>query len=223
MQIVVTGASRGIGLELTKQALEKKSTVLAIARNPKDSKGLQELLKKYPETLQTLQVDLQDPEAMMKISSALKGWKQVDVLINNAGIYQKGETTEDFLKSFHVNSVIPYFVTKTLFPKLKKSQNPKVIQISSLMGSVQDNRGGGSTVYRSSKAALNMINKNISLEEKDIVSIVMHPGWVKTDMGGAGAAVEVLDSAAGIWKVIDGLTLKDSGSFIDFQGKHLPY
>ena len=122
-----------------------------------------------------------------------------------------------------MNSVVPYLITKAVVPKLKKGQNPKVIQVSSLMGSVQDNQSGGSTAYRASKSALNMINKNISLEEKDITAIVVHPGWVKTDMGGQGAAVEIPESASGIWKVIDGLSLKDSGSFIDFRGKHLPY
>ena len=95
--------------------------------------------------------------------------------------------------------------------------------MTSMMGSIADNTSGGSYAYRASKAALNMINKSLSVDNSWLTTVVVHPGWVKTDMGGAGAPVEPRASALGIWKLVRGLKMKDSGHFFDFHGKELPW
>jgi len=223
MNVVITGASRGIGLELASLALGRGDRVLAVARKPEESPELRALRNKYPNTLEVAAIELTDAGACEALSEALSEWKSVDVLINNAGVYLKGDGTEDFLMSFHVNSVVPFQVTKELLPKLRKSAEPKVAQITSLMGSIEDNESGGSHAYRASKAALNMISKCFARDEKWLISTVIHPGWVQTRMGGSGAETSVAVSAAGIWEVIRKLASADTGSFFDFEGQRLPW
>src|SRR5262249_2933625 len=122
-----------------------------------------------------------------------------------------------------VNSVVPFEMTQALLPYLKKSKQPKVIHITSLMGSIEDNSSGGYYAYRASKAALNMINKSLTRDHSWLTSVVMHPGWVQTDMGGPQAPTSTRDSAQGIWQVINGLGSEKSGHFYDFKGKELPW
>jgi len=223
MNVVITGASRGIGLELVREALGKGDRVLAVARKPDDSKGLAALKKQYSEKLEVCAADVGNPEAGDKIAAAISEWPGVDVLINNAGIFKKETKLPDFLESFQVNSVAPFNITRALLPKLRKSQSPRVVQITSLMGSIDDNSSGGSYAYRASKSALNMLNKCLAVENEWLTTIVMHPGWVKTDMGGTGAPIEIPESVGGIWKVARGLKSSDSGHFFDFRGKSLPW
>ncbi|MGZ3723043.1 MAG: SDR family oxidoreductase [Bdellovibrionales bacterium] len=223
MNVVVTGASRGIGLELVKESLAKGDQVLAVARNPKDSPGLAELQKKFANQLSVCAMDVASPEAAEQILNAVAAWPEIDVVINNAGIFRKGEKLDDFIASFQVNSVAPFQITKALLPKLRKSSAPRAVQITSLMGSIDDNSSGGSCAYRASKAALNMLNKCLAVENDWLTTIVIHPGWVKTDMGGSGAPVDTPQSASGIWKVARELKKSDSGSFFDFRGKKLAW
>lgn len=223
MDVVITGASRGIGLELARLALENGDRVLAVARKPEESPELRALKSKHRDKLEVAAIELTDPSAGELLGEALAEWERVDVLINNAGVYHQGETTEDFLDSFHVNAVAPFLVTKALLPKLRKSPGPKAVQITSLMGSISDNESGGSYAYRSSKAALNMIMKTFSRSDPWLTSIVIHPGWVQTRMGGPEAPTPVATSAAGIWKVVRGLAKTDSGKFFDFEGHELPW
>lgn len=223
MNVVITGVSRGIGLELTRESLGKGDQVVAVARKPNESKDLVALQSQFPKTLQVLAADVGIPEAAQKIAAAVEAWPHVDVLINNAGVFQKGAKREDFLISFQVNTLAPYFISTALLPKLRKSAAAKIANITSLMGSIDDNTSGGMAAYRASKCALNMINKCLAVENEWLTTIVVHPGWVKTDMGGAAAPVETLDSVAGIWKIIRGLQLQDTGQFLDFRGKFLPW
>jgi NAD(P)-dependent dehydrogenase (short-subunit alcohol dehydrogenase family) len=223
MHILITGTSRGIGLELCKQALERGDQVMAIARDPKKSEGLQALQKKYSSTLSTAAVDITDPNAAKQIAASIYSWPHLDVLINNAGVYEQGETLEAFQKSFHVNSVAPLFITRALFSKLREAKNPKAVHLSSLMGSIEDNSSGGSYAYRASKTALNMINKCMTVEETWLSTAVLHPGWVQTDMGGKNAPTLIPESAAGLWNVITKLTSSESGSFYDYRGTHLAW
>jgi NAD(P)-dependent dehydrogenase (short-subunit alcohol dehydrogenase family) len=223
MNVVITGTSKGIGLELTKQALEKGYKVLALARKPHESSGLVELQKKHSSLLELAALDVADRDASDRMKDLTKKFSSIDILINNAGIYRGDDTAEEFLESFRVNSVAPLFMTRSLFSKLKESATPKVCHITSLMGSITDNDSGGSYSYRASKAALNMINKSLSRNEAWLTAIVVHPGWVKTDMGGAAAPTEVHESGSGIWKVIEKVKPTDSGSFYDFEGDSLPW
>lgn len=223
MNVVITGASRGIGLELCRLALEKGHTVMAIARKPKDSAGLNDLFVKFGENLHVVAADLQDTAAASVVTKELKGWDRVDLLINNAGVLRQGITPEDFMQSFQVNSVTPFLMIKALTPWLKKSASAKVANVTSLMSSVSDNKSGGYYAYRASKAALNMINKSLSRDLDWLTTFVVHPGWVKTEMGGTGAPVEPADSAKGIWQVMEKSGLAQSGRFFNFTGEELPW
>jgi NAD(P)-dependent dehydrogenase (short-subunit alcohol dehydrogenase family) len=221
MKIVITGTSRGIGLELTRQALQRGDTVIAVARKPEGSKGLTELKSKFSEQLQLLAVDMTDDEAPQKIAVAVG--KDLDVLINNAGVLLEGESANDFMESFRINSVAPFLLTKALLPALKNSKQPKVIQITSKMGSIDDNASGGHQAYRASKTALNMINKGIALDNPWLTTIVIHPGWVKTDMGGSSAPTLPADSARGIWEVALSLKPAQTGKFFEFTGREIAW
>lgn len=223
LKILITGASRGIGLELTRIGLEKGHEVMAVARDPGSSKGLQELNKKSGEKLRTLAVDVAEEAAAQRLREAVQAWGSLDLLINNAGVYMKDETAKDFLQSFRVNSIAPFLITRELLPLLKKSALPKVIHITSQMGSIADNTSGGSYAYRSSKAALNMINKSLTVDQPWLTTAVLHPGWVQTEMGGAGAPVKPRESAEGLWNVIESLSAETTGSFLTFQGQELPW
>lgn len=220
--IVITGTSQGIGLGLVKIALHEGHKVLAVARPSTHLQELKSLVDQHVANLHILEVDLNENGALEKISAATDSWEGIDVLINNAGIYRPDETTKDFLDTFETNTVTPYFLTRSLLPKLKQAKKPKAVYITSLMGSIEDNSSGGSHSYRASKAALNMIVKGLSIEEKSIGFLLLHPGWVKTNMGGERAPLTPADSAQGLWAEI----MKFGGmelSFRDYQGRSIPW
>lgn len=221
MKILITGTSRGIGLELTRQALQRGDSVVAIARTPESSKGLLELKKQFNGTLELVAMDVTSETAPQIIADVVG--KELDVLINNAGVLLNGENSSDFMESFRVNSVAPFLLTKALLPALKNSSQPKVIHITSKMGSIDDNTSGGYSAYRASKTALNMINKCISLDNPWLTSVVVHPGWVKTDMGGEAAPTLPDRSAKGIWEVALSLKPTQTGKFFEFTGKEIPW
>lgn len=217
MYIVITGASRGIGLELTRLALSDEHNVLAIARKPEESTELMKLRSDYPKC-EILKVDILEADAHQTIRDAIESWPKVDVVINNAGIYEKDLSIADFEKTFLTNTIKPFFITKALFDKLKKSERPLSLQISSQMGSLEDNKSGGSYSYRASKSALNMLFKSLSIDEKWLISLLVHPGWVQTRMGGSSAPLSVEDSASGIWNLIKKAKPSQSGNFISYRG-----
>jgi NAD(P)-dependent dehydrogenase (short-subunit alcohol dehydrogenase family) len=231
-QFVVTGASRGIGLELVSQALGatgEGNSVFALARDPASSPGLQSLLKKYPDSLRVFACDVTSEADTRRAAQELGAETVVDVLINNAGAYL--DSDEDFeelsmervLESLAVNSVSPMRVTRAFLPLLKRSKSAKLANITSLMGSIDDNTSGGSYGYRMSKTALNMFTRSFSRDYPSIVALTIHPGWVRTRMGGESAPTEADESARGILKVIAGATGKESGRFYDFEGDELPW
>jgi NAD(P)-dependent dehydrogenase (short-subunit alcohol dehydrogenase family) len=127
------------------------------------------------------------------------------------------------MASFAVNSVAPFEVTQALLPLLRKSSRPRVAHITSRMGSIADNGSGGYYAYRASKTALNMINMSLARDHAWLTTVVVHPGWVRTQMGGAEAPVEPQSSASGIWRLIEGLGRTDSGRFFDYTGNELPW
>lgn len=222
MNILITGVSKGIGLALTDEALQKGHHVFGVARHPEESHALMQLQKKH-NRLTVIKLELKEENAAEKLTKALVNCAHLDILINNAGIYEKESTKEAFMKSFEVNAYIPFMVTQALVPKLKPAHSPKVIHITSLMGSIEDNTSGGSCAYRTSKTALNMIHKCLSLEHKWLTCMAIHPGWVQTSMGGEEAPVTVEQSANGIWQEIEKITLAQSGCFKNYQGENLPW
>lgn len=223
MKTVITGTSRGIGLELTRLALTAGHEVIAVARQPEKAPGLLKLKGDFKDKLELVTADLQSTGAAETVAAMAQDWGVVDILVNNAGIMRQGTSRADFADSYLVNAVVPFEVTKALLPFLQKSKAPKVAQITSLMGSIGDNTSGGYYAYRSSKAALNMITMSLAKDHPNITFAVLHPGWVKTDMGGEQAPIAVTESAQGLWRVIEGLTPAKTGGFFDFRGKSLPW
>ena len=157
------------------------------------------------------------------------GVTAVDILINNAGVYLDDDVAFEsldskmILESFNTNSIGPIRVTQALLPLLKKARAPKVASVSSLMGSMADNKAGGAYAYRMSKAAVNMFTRSLAADEREMTVITLHPGWVKTDMGGDRAPLEPAKSAEGLWTVIESATPDDSGKFFNHAGRELPW
>ena len=224
----ITGASRGIGLEFCRQLLSRGQQVIAACRNPDGARELWELKSDYKSRFQYLALDVTDEKSVAEMARHLDG-VAIDVLINNAGVLRGAEENfanvsfSDVARSFDVNTLGPMRVTRALLPMLKLSKTPAVIHITSKMGSIADNTSGGYYGYRMSKTALNMFNKSFALEFPEITSVVMHPGWVKTEMGGAAAPLEADGSVAGMIQVIESLKLKDSGTFREYSGGEIAW
>jgi NAD(P)-dependent dehydrogenase (short-subunit alcohol dehydrogenase family) len=221
--VLITGANRGIGLEMARQFSERGYTVIGTARKPVEATDLKAL------KVRVEQLDVTDTASVQALAARLEG-VPIALLVNNAGVGgQRPDSFEntnfdEVAKTFDVNSLGPMRVTQALLPNLEAGEDKTVVQISSTMGSIEQNRGGYYG-YRASKAALNMFNKSLSAElgQRGYTCVVMHPGWVKTRMGGAAAPVEPEDSVAGMLKVIDGLSADDNGRFIDYQGNVIPW
>jgi len=223
--VVITGISRGIGLELAKSYLKNGDTVHGTIRKPNpDVEGLQ---KKFLGKLQVHTLDVTNASQVKSLGAMFEG--SVDLLINNAGALSGYQTKfselepDELSKIFDVNVNGPLRVTQALMPALQKASEPKLIHISSKVGSIADNAKGGAYAYRISKTALNMLSKNISLEFPQITNVVMHPGWAQTDMGGTDAPLTPENSAKGIAEVIAKLKKADTGGFFDYQGKEIPW
>lgn len=221
---VVTGTSRGLGAEFVRQLLDQGYEVHAVSR--KGGKSSTAFLK-------THEIDLESKEGPRSLAGALEG-RPITLLINNAGVFLDDSEVpfakldfEVLRKSFEVNTLIAGRVCQALLPNLEKASStqsrPKVVQITSLMGSIADNTGGGYYGYRVSKAALNMLNKSFAIDHPFLTAIVLHPGWVKTEMGGSEAPTLPADSVRGMLKVIDRATEQDSGKFFDFEGDTVPW
>ncbi len=233
--IFITGSSRGLGLEFTRQYLEKGETVLASCRNPDSAKELQELKHKYPVTLQIFKLDVTKEDERNKIFKEVKmNVSNIDILINNAGIVSGDEKKssvlgeiykEDFGKVFLVNSMAPLLMSEKFLPLLEKSDNAKIANITSLTGSIAKRNVGGKYSYASSKAALNMITKILSndLRDKGITTLAIHPGWIFTDMGGPNAPQQKEEPISMIIDLVERTEISDSGKFLDWQGNELPW
>jgi NAD(P)-dependent dehydrogenase (short-subunit alcohol dehydrogenase family) len=231
MRFVITGANRGLGLEFTRQLVERGDHVHATCRDLRAADALQALAHAHPELLRLHEVEVTDDTSVAALARDL-GSTPIDVLINNAGAHPKdghlGQLDLNAItQGFLINSVAPLRVTQALMPLLRAGQGHRIVHISSQMGSIADNRMGGAYGYRMSKAALNMANKSLSLElaqtDERFASIVLHPGWVQTDMGGEQAPLETETSIRSMLKVIDGLTPDANGKFLSWQGHELPW
>ncbi|BAW79654.1 short-chain dehydrogenase/reductase SDR [Candidatus Nitrosoglobus terrae] len=229
--LLITGANRGIGLEFAKQYAETGWQVLACCRHPDKAETLNKLASQHTGLFNIYALDITKFDQIEKLAIKLANQK-IDLLLNNAGIYSDtgniGFGTIDYeawIKAFMVNSMAPLKITEAFINQVANSQQKKVINITSKMGSIADNTSGGSYLYRSSKTALNMIVKNLSIDlmSRKITTAVLHPGWVQTDMGGPNALITVQQSVTGMRQVIEGLTLADSGKFYNYDGKEIPW
>lgn len=224
MNYLITGANRGIGLEFVKQLTSRGDTVFATCRTPAQAEELNALANEYQDLVTVLELDVADSKSVDNLLAALKqNDTKLDVLINNAGIYPQGGTLGEldydaFIKGFEVNSIAPLRLAEAILPLLTGAK--KVVNVTSQMGSIADNTSGGSYAYRMSKAALNMGFKSFAIDTqpKGVTSLVLHPGWVQTDMGGPNALITTEQSVEGMLKTIDEATLAQSGNFYGWKG-----
>ena len=221
--VLITGANRGLGLEFAREFSARGYHVIGTARNPEQAQELRAL------GAQVEQLDVADDASARTLAGKLKG-QAIDILINNAGIIGSSSnsiTDLDFNKmvnTYQVNALGPMRVTQALYKNLMLGKGRKVVDITSMMGSVTMNFGGAYD-YRASKAALNMLTNTLAKElgKDGFICVVIHPGWVQTDMGGSSAPVTPRESISGMIKVIDGLTKESNGKFYDYTGKEMPW
>ena len=228
--VLITGANRGLGFGFVKKFLEKNVKVFCTTRNISKSNDLMKYQKKYPNNLKICELDLAAENSSNVLSNFL-GDKPIDIFINNAGVigssnqHFKGVTSNSWLEVLKINLIAPLLITQSVIKNIEKSIDKKVYFISSKVGSIDDNRGGGMYIYRSSKTALNQVVKSLSIDLKPLgISVIsLHPGWVRTDMGGPNALISVEDSVDGMMSVISNTNIKNSGQFLNYDGNKLPW
>lgn len=225
--VLITGANRGIGLELTKQYAEAGWHVLACCREPKTATALNALASNHS-NINIYALDVADFKQIDALAQQLHN-VAIDVLINNAGVYPEGRLTDaevdNWLNGFKVNSIAPLKMAMAFTRHIAKSQLKKLATLSSKMGSIDDNTSGGSYMYRSTKTAVNSVMKSLSIDlmAHGIAVVTLHPGWVETDMGGPNALINTQTSVAGLRQVIDHLNLENTGKFIAYDGKEIAW
>lgn len=221
---VVTGANRGLGAEWVHQLLEAGWKVYAGYR-----KDLGRLAVLEHENLSVHQLDVVSNTSVQEFANNAP--QRIDLLINNAGVadgrWRNLTEIDDrwALEVLDINALGPVRVVKALYSKMSHDSLTKIGMVSSLMASIDDCHIGRSYAYRASKTALNMFTVSMKKEalEDNIAFVILHPGWVKTDMGGDRAPVEIPDSIAGMMRVLDTRTLQNSGEFVQFDGEILPW
>ncbi len=229
LTILITGANRGIGLELTEQFAEDGWQVLACCRNPADAGQLQALSERNP-SIELHALDVTNYQQMATLADQLSN-RPIDILLSNAGIYGSkgvgfGEVdAQEWRQVLEVNTIAPLMLVQTFVEQVAASQQKLVAVISSKVGSIADNSSGGSYIYRSSKTAVNQVVKSLSIDlaDRDISVITLHPGWVKTDLGGPNAEISTDESVSGLKSILQSAGLAQSGQFIEFNGNSIPW
>jgi len=228
--VLITGANRGLGLEFCRQYAAEGWNVIACSRNPDDAFDLNNLVNRHA-TIQLEQLDVSEFEQIDALSQKLSD-RCIDVLINNAGVYGDKKNGgfgqldyQAWTNSLLINTQAPVKMAEAFLEQIKRSDKKLIVNISSLMGSIADNTGGGSILYRSSKAALNAAMKSLAIELKDqsVGVLTFHPGWVKTDMGGPNGLINAEESISGMRALIENFSLDQSGSFVKYDGTPLPW
>ena len=218
---VVTGANRGLGFEMVRQLLQRPFTVHATYR-------VNQGLLSAHERLHLHRLDVRDGAAIAEMMEAIGG--PVDLLINNAGIADGRWSSVEAIdfdtaaEVMDVNALAPIRVTQAALPRLEE-KGGTVVMITSLMGSIADCMSGKSYAYRASKTALNMLTTAMKNELRDrgISVMLVHPGWVETDMGGPNAPIQAEESVAGIMARIEEQSMGMTGRFVDYTGQVLPW
>lgn len=220
--IFITGAGRGIGLELARVYSAAGYHVFASVRSVAQAKSLLSFAE-------LIELEVTDPASVAALHKAMEK-KTIDILINNAGIIgpdAQSTTNMDFvgfMKTLEVNTVAPLRIVQALLPALQRATSPKLATISSMMGSLSY-ASSDRVAYRASKAAANKVIQCLATDFKPLGIAVasLHPGWVRTDMGGASADIDVKTSAAGIKAVMDKLSLGTTGRFWNYDGSKLDW
>jgi len=228
--VLVTGANRGLGLEFARQYAAEGWQVFAACRSPDDASELKQLAAQSGGQVRVLPMDVTDTASVRASARELSG-QPIDLLLNNAGVM--GPRNERlgrldyaaWMKVLDTNSLGPMRVVEAFLENVARSQLKRIVTITSGMGSIADNTSGDSYAYRTSKAAVNMVMKSLSIDlaSRGITCVVMNPGWVRTDMGGPGGKLSPAESIKAMRKVIASLKPEDSGKFLNYNGGTYPW
>jgi len=227
--IVVTGANRGIGLALTRVLLTNGKTVVAICRRPEESSELKQLAVLHPEGLDLIKCDVNHETELAEAATRIqKRHGKLDVILNNAGIMPEAGD-ESILNidlgvlrlAYETNVLGAARVIRAFYPMLARSERPRILNVSSGLGSVSTKDDHGYYAYSISKAALNMLTRAVAHEfaPRGITTVVISPGWVRTDMGGEEAQLSPEESAESLAKAIDRIDPELNGQFLDRYGR----
>ena len=225
--VLITGANRGIGLAHAAAYLARGVRVIATARLPSQAQVLEALGRAHPDRLTILRFDARDPQAPAELKRAV-GDQPIDLLFNNAGLGHRAGfgalEAGEFMDVMAVNALAPLLLAQALIENVAASTRRLIANQSSQLGSIAE-ASGGAYAYRASKAALNMITKTLAgdLKSRGVTVIALHPGWVRTRMGGPSAPLDVEASVAGQQKIFADAHLDDSGKFFNYDGKPLPW
>ena len=230
-RILITGANRGLGFGLVQACVARGDHVFATCRVPAQAVELAEYLAQNPENLTLLPLDVTQGPSIAECAAQVKAQVDgLDLLINNAAINMGDEGLSEvhpdvLLKTLQVNAVGPVLVTRYFLDLLHKGEDPKIVNVSSEAGSITNMNRFRGYAYYGSKAAENMYTRALACDPQieGITVIAIHPGWVRTDMGGPNAHLSIPESAAGILRVSDGLRQEDSGKFYTWEGNTLPW
>lgn len=228
--ILITGSNRGLGLEWSSQYAQAGWRVFATCRYPEESEELGLLAEKHNK-LSIHRLDVTCDDQIGTLANDLRD-EPIDILLNNAGVYHEKYMSLDgpldydvWANTFQVNTMGALRTTRTVIKNLLRGEKRLVVAISSHMGSIAEIDSPGSYFYRSSKAALNAVMKGLSLElgPLKIGVLILHPGWVRTRMGGPDAPLSAKDSVRGMRALVDGFTLAKTGRFFRYNGTEIPW
>lgn len=201
---LITGANKGIGLEFVRQLKERGYYIFGCCRTPEEASELNEVADEI------IQLDVTNDKDIESLKQTLNN-RPIDLLVNNAGVNGEKNVTignitrENFVNLLNVNCISVVKLCDALLPNLLSSEDKNILVITSRMGSISDNDTGKSYAYRASKAALNCVMRSFAIDVKDkgVHVMLIHPGWVKTDMGGTNALIDVQTSVAGMLEQAD--------------------
>jgi NAD(P)-dependent dehydrogenase (short-subunit alcohol dehydrogenase family) len=227
--VLITGANRGIGLEHARRYAERGARVFATARTPDEADDLAALAKRHSQ-IEVLPYDATDAAAPAALKDRI-GAEPLDLMFANAGAMGTRRQSfgdvdaEAVLNLIHVNALAPLKLAEALADNVAKSDRKVMAFQTSLMGSIADNGSGGAYAYRLSKTALNMVGKGVAndLRGRGVIAVLLHPGWVRTRMGGAGGKISVEECVDGQQRILDALTPEQSGRFFNYDGRELPW
>jgi NAD(P)-dependent dehydrogenase (short-subunit alcohol dehydrogenase family) len=225
---LITGANRGIGLALVKAYAGRRDKVFAAVRAASDSAELETLAEASRGWIELIELDVSDPVDIARAKRRLEA-EPIDVLINNAGVSGPDRQSaldmdfEGLAETLAVNAIAPLRIANAFLPNVKAAKG-KIITLSSQMGQMQS-ASSDSLAYRVSKAAVNKLMRGLATELKPqgVPVLIVHPGWVRTEMGGDGAHLSPEESAAGMLKLIDKLDIASTGKFLAWNGKELAW
>jgi NAD(P)-dependent dehydrogenase (short-subunit alcohol dehydrogenase family) len=226
--VLVTGASRGIGLEFVRQYAGDGWRVIATCRSPQEAAELRALGDDRP-AVEVHRLDVGDEGSIRELGAAFAA-DAIDLLINNAACGERSRPLAEvsyssFERALRVNAFATLAMAQAFLEPVARSGGRTLATISSRMGSLAENREGGRYVYRTSKAAANMLVRTLAVDlaERGIRVVSLHPGWVRTRLGGPQAPLARAESVAGMRRVLAGLDDASSGSFLTWEGRPVPW